>query len=47
MPGLDMYDPEDLKNMRDEMGIDDKMVEEYKKKQEQASIDVLVNQIFI
>lgn len=31
-----MYDPEDLKNMRDEMGIDDKMVEEYRKKQEQA-----------
>ena len=32
MPGLSMYDPEDLKNMRDEMGIDEKTVEEYRKK---------------
>lgn len=32
MPGLSMYDPEDLKNLRDEMGMDEKMVEEYRKK---------------
>lgn len=32
MPGLNMYDPEDLQNMRQEMGLDDKVVDEYKKK---------------
>ena len=31
MPGLSMYDPEDLQNIRSEMGIDDKMIEEYRK----------------
>ena len=32
MPGLSMYDPEDLKNMRDEMGIDQKTIDEYREK---------------
>lgn len=39
MPGLSMYDPEDLKNMRDEMGIDEKTVEEYRKKYGKAEAE--------